>query len=637
MLNNLFSPFSIKGKIVKNRLVVPAMVTSYCDAEGNATERYIAYHEAKAKGGFGLIITEAHLVTSDGRAFSKPAGLWRDEQIESHSKLPERIHKHGALVMAQIIHNGRQTNEQSAGSKIYAPSAIKCPLSPDIPVELTIEMIEKLVGAFGDCALRAKKCGYDGVEVHGAHGYLIAEFMSPYSNKRTDRYGGNFMGRLRFPIEVIENVRKKCGDDFIIGFRISADEFVEGGLTIEDTKAIAMVLEEAGIDLIHVSAGTYASSETIIPTHYIPRGWNVNSAAEVKKVCSIPVITVGRINDPLIAESIIKSGKADFVAMCRASLADPELPNKAKAGLFDEIRPCIGCNVGCLGLLYEDVPIKCVLNPALGREEECRIEKAESARSVAVVGAGPAGMEAAAAAARAGHKVRIYEKTGRAGGQFRVASYPPAKGEISGFIKWQETQLNKLGIKIEYNTEVTADFMKANPADAVIVSTGAVPVIPKIKGADLSHVFTANDILTGKVNAGPKVVVIGGGRTGAETAHHLALQFKKVTIVEMGRGVALDAASNTRRQLLSFLDKRNVNIMTNTTVTEITGSGVRVKGKTEIEIPADTVVLAIGVKPDNRLAEELKNAGFQVVVIGDAEKAGSVMEAVAQGFMGLNI
>jgi len=632
MLKNLFDTFLIKGKTVKNRLVVPAMVTSYCDADGNATEKYIAYHEAKAKGGFGLIITEANLVTQDGRAFSKPVGLWCDDQIESHTKLTKRVRKHGALIVAQLIHNGRQTNERAAGSKIYAPSAIQCPLSPDIPLELTEKMIEELVEAFGDSALRAKKSGYDGVEVHGAHGYLIAQFMSPYSNKRTDKYGGNLMQRLQFPIEVIENIRKKCGDDFIVGFRISGSEYVEGGLNIEDTKAISMVLENKGIDFIHVSAGTYAASEVIIPTASIERAWNVNSAEEVKKVCSIPVITVGRINDPIIAESVLKAGKADFVAMGRASLTDPELPNKAKAGDFDDIRYCIGCTVGCLGLLYKDVPIKCILNPTLGREEECEIQKTKTPKNVAIIGAGPAGLSAAIAAATAGHNVTVYEREAHAGGQFRVAAIPPTKGEISSFVKWQETQLAKLGGKIVFNVNATVQFMKKNSADITIVATGGVPIVPDIKGKDLPQVCTAVDVLTGKVKIGSKIVVIGGGKTGAETAHHLALQLKKVTLVEMQRGIALDAGANPRRQLVRFLEQRNVNILTNTTVTKITGKSVVVKGKTEMEIPADTVVLAIGTKSRNRLAQELAGAGFEVKVIGDAVKVATVMEAIEQGF-----
>ena len=639
MLNNLFSAFSIKGKAIKNRTVVPAMVANLGDesGNGNVTEKYIAYHEARAKGGFGLIISEANLVTSSDKAFTRPVGLWSDDQIASHAQLTKQVHKHGALMLAQLLHNGRQTNERAAGGRIYAPSAIKDPLGPDMPVELTIHMIEELVEAFSESALRAQKSGYDGVEVHGAHGYLIAQFMSLHANKRTDKYGGNLMSRLRFPLEIIENIRKKCGEDFIISFRISAEEFVEGGLTIEETKAIAMILENAGIDIINVSAGTYASSEVIIPTYNIKHGWNVNSAEEIKKVCSIPVITVGRINDPIIAESIIKSGKADFVAMGRASLADPELPNKAKEGRFEDIRQCIGCTVGCLGRLYKDVPIKCVLNPFLGREAEfgSKIEqtsKTTKAKDVAIIGAGPAGLEAAITAAQAGHNVKVYERSDRAGGQFRIAAIPPMKGEISGFLSWQETQLRKLGVEIEFDTDVTVDFIKANPADVIIVATGGAPIVPNLKGADLPHVHTAVDVLGGKVDVGSKVIIIGGGKTGAETAHHLGMQNKKVTLVEMQRGIALDAPFHPRQQLLNFLSKRNVNIMVNTTVTEIGEASVKVSGKTEMEIPADAVILAIGTKPENKLVEELKRAGFEVLIIGDAQEVGTVMEAVEQGF-----
>ena len=255
VLNSLFSPIALKGKTVKNRLTVPAMVTNYCTADGEATERYIAYHETKAKGGWGLIITEDYAVDPLGKGFSFVPGLWHDGQIEGHKALPERVHKHGAVIIAQIYHCGRQTSEPVIGDTPVAPTAIPCPFSPNMPRELPVSEIKEIVGKFGDCARRAKECGFDGVEIHGAHGYLVAQFMSPYSNKRVDEYGGNLTNRAKFAVEIVEDIRKKCGDDFIIGFRISGDEFVEGGRTLEDTKTIVKMLEAAGLDLIHVSAG----------------------------------------------------------------------------------------------------------------------------------------------------------------------------------------------------------------------------------------------------------------------------------------------------------------------------------------------------------------------------------------------
>jgi len=284
--------------------------------------------------------------------------------------------------------------------------------------------------------------------------------------------------------------------------------------------------------------------------------------------------------------------------------------------------------------LFRDFPIKCVLNPTLGRESECLIKKASQPKKVTVVGAGPAGWEAALTAAEAGHDVKVYEKSDRPGGQFRIASIPPAKGELSCFINWQETQLGKLGVKVEYNTEVTVDLLKENPADAVIIATGAEPVIPKIKGVDLPHVYTAIDVLGGKVNVGANIVVVGGGQVGAETAHHFALQLKNVTLIEMLPAIAAEEALAPRWHLLQLLEKRKVNILTDTSVTEITGESVKVKGKAgnETEIPADTVILAIGSKSNSKLADELKNAGISVKVIGDAEKVGVVMDAVAQGY-----
>ena len=360
-----------------------------CNVDGTATERYIAYHEAKAKGGWGLIITEDYNVAPEGHGFSCTAGLWNDDQIESHTELPRRVHEQGATIIAQIYHCGRQTHTSAIpeGCHTRSSSAIACPFGDEVPIPFTTEEVKEMVGKYGDTALRAKKCGFDGVEIHGAHGYLITQFFSPYSNKRLDEYGGNFWNRTRFAREIVADVRRKCGDDFIIGMRISADEFVEGGLTIEDSKAIALMMEEAGVDLIHVSVANYLSVDLNVASAYTSHGWFTDWAKEIKELLHIPVITVSRINDPFLADEILASGKADLVAMGRASLCDPDMPNKAKEGRFEDIRRCIGCNDGCEGVLFTDNAFTCVLNPELGNEYRGEIPKAEVPKKVAVVGA----------------------------------------------------------------------------------------------------------------------------------------------------------------------------------------------------------------------------------------------------------
>lgn len=632
MLKKLFEPLTVKNLVIPNRATVSAMVANFCNEDGTATERYIAYHEAKAKGGWGLIFTEDYAVSPYGKGFSNVAGLWCDEQIESHSELPKRVHKHGSKIMAQIYHAGRQTTSRVIGKVPVAPSAIPDPFSEEIPHELSVAEIKEIVEQFGDCALRAKKTGFDGIELHGAHGYLIAEFMSPYSNKRTDEYGGRLENRLRFPLEVIKNVREKCGENFVVCFRISSDEYVPGGRTIEDTKAIVPILEKAGIDMIHITAGVYATFDAIIPPAAVPHGWIVNYAEEVKKLVSIPVITVGRINDPKIAEQVLEGGKADLITMARASLCDPELPNKAKEGRFEEIRQCIGCNFGCTGRLNQDLPIKCVLNPTLGREEELKETKVVTSKTVAVIGGGPAGMQAAITAAEMGHTVHLYEKANVLGGQFRLAAIPPNKGEISAFVAWQENQLKKLNVSINLNAEVTPDMLTSIKADSIIIATGANPVTPRIPGAELSHVVQANDVLSGKVLLGRKVVVIGGGLVGAETADYAAVLGRDVTIVEMLDDIAKGEADSPRKYLLKSLEENKVNILTKTAVKEIKDNSVIVDNGSLQEIEVDNVVLAIGSRPEVTLKNELEEKGFNVVTIGDAAGVRLVMDAISEGF-----
>ncbi len=632
MLKNIFNPYTIKGKTIKNRLVVPAMVMNYCDADGFATDKYIQYHEEKAKGGWGLIITEDYAINPYAKGYVGVAGLWKDEQIEGHSKIPENAHKYGATILAQIYHCGRQTNSRIIGKQPVAPSPIPCPMNMEMPHELTIDEIHELVEQFGDTALRAKKCGFDGVEIHGGHGYLIAEFLSPYTNKRADIYGGSLDNRMRFLLEVIDNVKAKCGDDFIVGFRISGDEHIEGGRSIADTQTIAMAVEEAGVDLIHISVGTYGSPDVPTVSMYVKDHGNIVSYAEdIKKVVDIPVITVNRFNDPRLADAMIKANKADFVAMGRASLADPDLPNKALEGRMEDIRRCIGCDQGCINRLNAQLPASCVLNPSLGRgyqEEEKAVEK----KKVVVIGAGPAGLSAAIEAKKKGHDVVVLEKEHMAGGQFRLASVPPFKGELTTFINWQMKECQNLGIPVYLNTEATIESLKQYEVDTIILATGATPTIPPIKGIDSKNVVTANDVLSGKVNVGFNNIVIGGGQVGVETAFHLAVQFKSAQIVEMLPDI-LPNDMTEKLVLMPYLNQRQIGIHISTKVLEITEEYVLVeKEGQQIKLPADTVVLAIGSKPNNSLQEVLEKEGYDVKVIGDALKVSNVMNANIMGY-----
>lgn len=332
MFNKLFSPFHIGDCEIVNRLVVPAMVANYCNEDGTATDRYIAYHEAKAKGGWGLIITEDYAVNQNAMGYKYIGGFWNDDQIVSHKKLTDTIHQYDTKIFCQIYHAGRQSNRfVNGGVQPVAPSAIPCPWLRELPRELTIPEIEQIVEEFGDCALRAKKAGFDGVEIHAAHGYLIAEFLSPYVNKRTDKYGGCLENRVRFLQEIYENVRSKVGTDFPVIVRFSADEVVEGGRDMAESRVLAKLFEEWGFDALHVSSGVYGDhNKGIVSPMYVPHAWTVDFAAEIKKLVNIPVITVNRINDPRMAENILELNKADFVAMGRGSLADPNLQTRQR-------------------------------------------------------------------------------------------------------------------------------------------------------------------------------------------------------------------------------------------------------------------------------------------------------------------
>lgn len=635
MFKKLFTPKNIGNCEIKNRLVVTAMVTNYCNADGTATERYIAYHEEKAKGGWGLIITEDYAVNEHAMGYQYIAGLWNDGQIEGHRRLTERVHAHGTKIFAQIYHAGRQScSAVNGGMQPVAPSAIPCPWLRQLPRELSVPEIHQIVDDFANCALRAKKSGFDGIEIHAAHGYLIAEFLSPYANKRTDQYGGCLVNRMRFLREIYTAVREKVGNEFPVTIRFSADEAVQGGRDISETRVIAKMFEEMGFDALHVSSGVYGDhNKGIVSAMYTEHAWTVKFAEEVKKIVDIPVITVNRINDPYMAESILDLNKADFIGMGRGSLADPYLPVKAQAGDLENIRYCVGCLQGCTGKLLAGEPVTCLVNPSVGREYELDYRKTDMAKKVMVVGGGPGGLEAARAAAMKGHEVSLYEKKSHLGGQFRSAAYPPCKGELSTYIAWLSMQMQELGVTVYMDTEVTEDLVKEEKPDVVIVAAGGTPIVPPIKGIDGKHVKFAEDVLVGNVETGDRIVVAGGGEVGGETAAHLAMQQRKVTIVEMQPEILKELDGVSKIALKKILDEYDVDQYVNSKVIEIAEDGILIENEGEIvKIPADTVVLALGYKPERQLAENIKRIHDHVIVIGGAVKTSNALVAVREGF-----
>ncbi|MBF7097888.1 oxidoreductase [Alkalibacter mobilis] len=640
MFTKLFSPIKINECEIPNRLAVTAMVANYCNDDGTASDRYIAYHEAKAKGGWGLIITEDYAINDHAMNFTNAAGLWEDSQIESHKRLTDTIHQYESKIFAQIFHAGRQSNPfVNGGMQPVAPSAIPCPWHKQIPRELTISEIEKFVDEFGDTALRAKKAGFDGVEIHAGHGYLLAEFLSHYVNKRTDKYGGPLDNRARIIKEIIENIRSKVGSDFPVTIRYSADEAVQGGRTIAETRVLARLFEEWGFDALHISSGVYGDhNKGIISPMYVDQAWTVDYAAEIKKIVKIPVFTVNRINDPRMAEDILEMGKADIIGMGRGSLADPDLPNKAKFGKLDSIRYCISCLQGCMGGLATG-SVKCLVNPSLGREGEIDYSLVEKPKSVLIAGGGPGGLQAALSASSKGHKVSLYEKRPYLGGQFKSAAYPPCKGDLSNFTTWIINQLYELGVDIHLNTEVTKELVVEKNPDVVIIATGGSSLIPPIKGIDKPNVFTAEDVLLGKVATGDKIVVAGGGEVGSETAAHLGMQQREVSLVEMTPILCKELNGVNKYGLMKILDEYEVKRYTETKVIEILDNGVMVEnGQGKFTIPAETIVLALGYKPDNSLIDELESVHKNVITIGGALKTSNALVAIEEGFeVGMSI
>ncbi|HBT47713.1 MAG TPA: NADH:flavin oxidoreductase [Peptococcaceae bacterium] len=628
-LTLLGSPVKIGLLELKNRMVMAPMVTNYAYHDGSVTERLVAYHAERARGGVGMIIVEASYVHPSGKGFPNQLGIYSDRLIPGLRRLVDAVHAHGAKIAVQLYHGGRQTRSAVTGQPIVAPSPIPDPTVGETPRELTREEIGELVEAFAAAALRAKRAGFDAVEIHGAHGYLLNQFLSPYSNKRRDEYGGPLENRMRFLLEVVRAVRRAVGAQYPLLYRLSADEKVPGGLTLEETRLFARRLEEEGIAALHVSAGVYETAFWIIQPMYLPRGCLADLAQGIKSAVKIPVIGVGRINDPQVAEGILAAGKADLIAFGRELLTDPEMPCKAVEGRLDEVRRCIACCQACIHELFLDRAIGCTVNGRTGLEREFPLDRAPRPRRVLVVGGGPAGMEAARVAALRGHRVTLWEKRGELGGQLALAAAAPQKGEIAVFRQHLADQMAKLNIEVRLNTEATPEGIRRENPDVVIIATGARPAPLDIPGADGGNVISSWDVLGGRDGIGRRVAVIGGGLVGCEAAEYLARKGHEVTILEMLPQVASDIGPLVAPLLLGRLKDLGVKMLTEARVTAVDiGRVVYRRDGREEALEADTVVAAVGSQPEDTLAREMEGSGIDYFVIGDALKPRRITEAV---------
>lgn len=612
---------------------MPPMVRNYADQNGLVTDRYVEHIKRIAEGGVGTMILEASFISPEGKGFVNELGVHSDNIIPGLKRLVAAAHANGAVIGPQLYHAGRQTSQKTTGVQPVAPSAIKEPLSGEMPRELTVSEIERLVQQYAEAALRAKVAGCDFVEVHGAHGYLITQFLSPFSNQRTDQYGGTEEKRLKFALDVIAAVRKAVGKDYPIIVRLSADEMVPGGLTVKETAMIGKRLEQAGVDALHISVGNYGSyaQGRMIPPMAVPDGPLVHFAEEIKRAVSIPVIAVGKIRDPKLAEKIIADQKADFVGIGRTLLADPEWPMKVESGRIKEINPCIACNQGCISRLFAQQDVWCTVNPATSREEMFK-KPVEKKRTVVVVGGGPAGLSAARTAASRGHRVLLYEKSKRLGGQLFAAGASPHREGWNELREVLIRDIKRLGVKVRLQKGYTPELAKEDLPDAIIVAVGSSPGRPNISGAGNSNVIISRDLLEKKRKVYGKVVIVGGGCAGAQTAEYLATRGHAVTIVEQANAIATDAPMDDRALLLGRLEKLGVKIETNTKVISFEPKSVQIESQTGVRsIAAGSIVLCLGSVSNDGLTEELKQVVKNTVVVGDAVSPRRTTDAILEG------
>lgn len=637
----LFSPIKVGNITVKNRIFMSAMTTGLCSLDNTVTDAALKYYEARFKGGVGLVTTECTMPHKDSHySTTNNMGLYDDAQIEGMSRLAKLAHQYDVKIVSQLLHGGpAAVASLNKGKQPIAASAIPLRNVGEMPREMTVDEIHELTKSFGDAAYRAKQAGLDGVEIHSCHRHgVLGTFLSPLSNKRVDDYGGDINGRMKFLLEVIDEVRNRVGKDFVIIVRLSMSEYEPGGQSFLDCIHIARTLEEHGVDMLNLSDATLEQYWKTVTPNGTAKGVNTELASKLRGLINIPIGVIGRNNEPWAAELVLNLGRTDAVYMGRALLCDPEWPNKAREGEENSIRPCIGCT-DCIVHAHGPV-IRCSMNPFAGREFEIENKSFEK-KKILVIGGGAGGMQAAASLANKGHNVTLCERTNRLGGLMYLAGIPIAKQDITQGTKYLINELKKSGADIQLNKEVTIDYVKDLKPDYCILASGSNSIIPKfLDNAD--QLVDARDVLDGKAVVGENVVVIGGGLVGCETAEFIAHPFydlskgsKKVTVIEMQSNLAPEDTSYGRSLLVRRMFEKKIQILLNSKVEEINGRTITYSkdGKNFTIENVDTVVAALGAKPNVPLKEEIENLGIKTFVIGAAVKTGRIYDAIMEAEM----
>ncbi len=635
--SKLFEPGMIGGLEIKNRIVMPAMGCSLAESTGEAGARMIKYYADRARGGAGLIITEITRVDDEtGVGTPNQLSVTNTHMIAQLSRLVEAVHAYDTKLFVQLHHPGNQTPSRLIGGRQpVSASDVTCRVIGEQPRGMTTEEVEGMVKKFVTGAVIAQKAGVDGVEIHAAHGYLVSQFLSPHTNKRTDKYGGSFEGRMRFVTEIIMGIKAYCGPKFPISVRMNGSDYLPDGITEADGIAQAKYLEALGISCINVSCGTYDSGATIIEPSYFKEGWKINLASNIRDAVSIPVIAVCNVKHPEYAEKMLEEGHVDFVGIARGHLADPDWGKKAREGNDLMIRKCLGC-MECFRILNDGLPLGCTLNPVLGREFEYGDEKLVrngAGRTVAVVGGGPAGMEAALTLAKRGFRTVLFEAQERLGGTVNIAAVPPNKEMLSEFVDTMEAQLRDAGVIIKLGVAADPSVVKETGAEAVFMAAGGSPVRPDIPG--IENAVTAEDVLRGKVTLWKKdVVIIGGGVTGLETAEYLARR-NKVTVVEMLDKIGGNLYPSVVMHLAQEIMTHGGHILKGNRLVSVEkgfANAVDVKTDVKTQIPADTVVLAMGVRSNRPDYKAFREAfGDKLILVGDSSKPGQIYDALHSG------